>query len=156
MADSPAKGPANVLPGILAGGLIAGTVDLGAAALLNGVNPVVIARYVAIGVLGRQSLDMGTPSALLGLVLQWLMSILIAAIYALGTRQLSRLRSRWAVGGLAYGVVVFFVMNYAVLPLSRVGHVAHFTVATFIENLLAMELFGLIVAYFVRGAQRVR
>jgi uncharacterized membrane protein YagU involved in acid resistance len=154
MVSSPQ--PRSAIANILAGGLVAGTVDLGAAALLNWVSPVFIARYVAIGVLGRQSLDMGTPSALLGVVLQWLMSILIAAIYAVGTRQLPRLRSRWVLGGLAYGIVVFFVMNYVVLPLSRVGHIAHFTPATFVENLLAMELFGLIVAYFLRGAQRAR
>ncbi len=92
--------------GILAGGLVAGSVDLGVAALLNGVNPVVIARYVAIGVLGRGSLDMGTASALLGAVLQWLMSIWIAAIYVLATRPAPRLRSRWILSGLAYGVVV--------------------------------------------------
>ncbi len=144
----------TALAGILAGGLVAGTVDLGVAALLNGVEPVVIARYIAIGVLGRGSLEMGTASALLGVALQWLMSILIAAIYFLGTRPLPRLRSRWILSGLAYGVVVFFVMNYVVLPLSRVGHIAHFTGTTFVENLLAMELFGLIVAHFVRTAQR--
>jgi len=151
MEKSPAS--RSAFAAIVAGGLIAGTVDLGVAALLNAVSPVLIARYVAIGVLGRSSLDMGTASALLGLVLQWLMSILIAASYFFGTRRLPRLRNRWIAAGLAYGVVVFLVMNYAVLPLSRVGHVAHFTPLTFVENLLAMELFGLIIAYFARGAR---
>jgi hypothetical protein len=45
-------------------------------------------------------------------------------------------------------------MNYVVLPLSAVGHRAHFTPKTFVENLLAMLLFGVIIAYFARDTAR--
>jgi uncharacterized membrane protein YagU involved in acid resistance len=144
----------SALTGILAGGLVAGTVDLGAAALISLVSPIVIARYVAVGVLGMRSLELGSMSAVLGLLLQWAMSILIAAIYALGARSVPAVRRRWVAAGLAAGVVIFFVMNYVVLPLSAVGHRAHFTPKTFVENLLAMLLFGVIIAYFARDTAR--
>jgi hypothetical protein len=65
------------------------------------------------------------------------------------------LKRQWLAAGLAYGVVVFFVMNYVVVPLSAIGRVPHFTAARFIENLLAMLLFGVIIAFFARSAQTI-
>jgi hypothetical protein len=42
------------------------------------------------------------------------------------------------------------VMNYVVVPLSAVGHTPHFSVRTFVENMLAMLLFGVIISAFAR------
>jgi hypothetical protein len=53
------------------GGLIAGTIDIGAATLINLVSPIVILHAIASGVLGRASFTGGMPSAFLGLLLQW-------------------------------------------------------------------------------------
>ena len=46
--------------------------------------------------------------------------------------------------------IVFVVMNYVVVPLSAWNRVAHFTPMSFVWNLLAMLVFGLIVAYASR------
>jgi len=89
-------------------------------------------------------------TAFAGLLLQWVMSLFIAAIYVIASAWLPALKRRWIAGGLAYGVGIFFVMNYVVVPLSAVHRVPHFTVQTFVENMLAMLLFGLIVAFFAR------
>jgi hypothetical protein len=51
---------------------------------------------------------------------------------------------------LAYGVVIFLVMNYVVLPLSAIGHPPRFRVVHFMEDIVAMLLFGMIVAFFAR------
>lgn len=147
-AQTRAKGMA-----ILAGGLIAGTIDVGSAAVINLVGPVVILQAIASGVLGRASFFDGAPSAILGLFLQWAMSIIIAAIYVFACRFVPVLLRMWIAGGLGYGVVIFFVMNYVVMPLSaaRPHHdLPHFTAAKFVENMLAMLLFGLIVAWFAQ------
>jgi hypothetical protein len=53
---------------------------------------------------------------------------------------------------VVYGVIVFFVMNYVVVPLSAYRRVPHFTVAGFAENMAAMLLFGLIVSWCARRA----
>lgn len=135
---------------IIWGGLIAGTIDIGAASLINWLNPFTILQAVASGLLGRESFQGGAPSAVLGYALQCAMSMLIAACYAFGVHRLPALRSRWLSAGLAFGVVVFVVMEYVVVPLSAVGHVPHFTTLSFFENLAAMLLFGVIVAYFFR------
>lgn len=136
---------------ILWGGLIAGTIDIGAAALISGTSLERILQAVASGMLGQASFKGGMHSALLGLVLQWVMSVFIAANYALVSGFLPWMRRRWVGGGLAYGVVVFAVMNYVVVPLSAVGRLPKFTAFSFVGNLLAMLLFGLIIAFFARS-----
>jgi uncharacterized membrane protein YagU involved in acid resistance len=146
----------RALAAILSAGLVAGTIDIGAACLINGRSVIFILHTIAGGLLAKRSYAGGTQTALLGLLLQELMGILIAAIYVAAAAVLPSLRRRWLVGGLAYGVVIFFVMNYLVVPLSAWKHHAHFSTYTFTANMAAMLLFGLIVAYFARrhGALR--
>jgi len=138
------------LTAILCGGFIAGTIDIGAAALINRISPFIVLQAIASGLLGKPSFYDGAYSALLGLVLQWAMSLLIAAIYVLAAARVPLLSGNWRVAGVAYGVVVFFVMNYVVVPLSAAWPRHAFTVEKFLENLLAMLVFGLIVAFFER------
>lgn len=137
---------------ILLGGLIAGTLDIGAAALINGRNPLVILLVIASGLLGKASFQGGLPAVFLGLVLQWLMSLVISAIFVLLSNRVPELKQHWSAAGLAYGVGIFVVMNYLVVPLSEIGHLPQFTVVTFGGNLLAMLGFGLLIAFFARGA----
>lgn len=140
----------SYLRAAVVGGAIAGLVDIGAACLINLAGPVFIFQAVASGVLGRASFSLGYESALLGLALQLAMSIVIASIYFFASRQISLLRRLWLPAGLIFGVGVFFVMNYVVVPLSAVSRIPHFSLFQFIENMLAMLLFGTIVAWFAR------
>lgn len=71
------------LTAIALGGLIAGTIDIGAAALINGVSLFRILHFIAGGVLGKAALDGGAAVEWLGLALQWAMSVLIAAFYVI-------------------------------------------------------------------------
>jgi uncharacterized membrane protein YagU involved in acid resistance len=137
---------------ILVGGLVAGTLDIGAAALINHVSPVLIAHYIASGVMGKASFSAGAPAACLGVILQWAMSVTIATIYWLVTARMPRLRERWGLGGLLAGIVIFLVMNFIVMPFSAAPVTLHEVIARFrpakgAENLLAMLVFGWIVAY---------
>jgi uncharacterized membrane protein YagU involved in acid resistance len=149
------KTPHSILGAILLGGFIAGTIDIGAAALINAVSVPVILKAIASGILGKASFERGMEAESLGVLLQWAMSILIAAIFVVTASRVTILKRQWLAAGLAYGVVVFFVMNYVVVPLSAIGRVPHFTTARFIENLLAMLLFGVIIAFIARSAQTI-
>jgi uncharacterized membrane protein YagU involved in acid resistance len=137
---------------IMLGGFVAGTIDIGAACAINALSPIVILHAIASGVLGAASFRMGTPSAVLGLILQWVMSFIIATIYSGAARLQPPLARRWAWAGAIYGVVTFFVMNYVVMPLSAVGHRPTFSTQTFLENMLAMIWFGLVIAYFAHDS----
>lgn len=134
---------------ILYGGFVAGSLDILAAALINWLNPLIIMRAIASGLLGRAAFQGGLPVAALGLLLQWAMSMLIAAIFVFAAGRMSWLSQRWITAGLLYGVVVFVVMEYVVVPLSAAAK-PHFTALSLVENVLAMLLFGLIVAFFAR------
>ncbi|MHB8405935.1 MAG: hypothetical protein ACYDCJ_10975 [Gammaproteobacteria bacterium] len=138
---------------ILWGGIVAGTIDIGAAALINGLSPVIILHAIASGLLGKASFNEGAPAAILGLGLQWGMSLIIAGLFVAATRRLPVLTRRWIASGSGYGVVIFLVMNYVVVPLSAAPWnpwKRQFSVEKFIENFLAMILFGLIVALCAR------
>ena len=144
---------------VLAGGLVAGSIDISAASLINWLSPVFILHAIASGWLGKAAFTDGAAAAILGLVSQWGMALIIAAIYALAANRLSALGRRWIAGGLSYGVVIFLVMNYVVVPLSAAPWnpwKRHFSPDKFVENLLAMMLFGLILAgcrrYFTRDS----
>ena len=138
----------SVISAVLLGGLIAGTIDVGVAAAINERNPVLILHVIAGGILGRASLQEGTPVALFGLLLQWGMSLVIAAIFVFAARYLPMLRRHWLTAGILYGVPVYLVMNFVVLPLSAWHRFPAITPYGAITNLLAMMLFGAIVSYF--------
>ena len=140
---------------IVIGGLIAGTIDIGAAALISRVSPVLITHYIAMGAMGKAALSAGPSAAYLGLILQWMMSIVIAAIYWFVTARMPRLRERWWLGGLLAGPVIYLIMNFLVLPFSAAPvtlhqMIAHFTLLKGVENLAAMLVFGLIIAFCAR------
>jgi uncharacterized membrane protein YagU involved in acid resistance len=147
----------ETLNAILLGGLVAGAIDIGAASLITGRSLGYIMQVIAGGLLSRTSFEGGSGTMLLGFVLQELMGLLIASAYVMLARGMPALARRWITGGLAYGVIVFFVMNYVVLPLSAWKSVPHFTMLKFSENMLAMLLFGLIIAFFARrlGGSRI-
>jgi hypothetical protein len=138
------------LAAILWGGLVAGTLDIGAATLISGYSPLVILKYIAGGLLGKAALAGGSGEAALGLVLQWVMSLIIAAIFVLLVGRRVAATKQWPVWGIAYGVAIFAVMNYVVVPLSAHHTTPHFSTFSFIANLAAMLLFGWIIALFAR------
>ncbi len=103
--------------------LVAGTLDISDALIfygLRGVSPIRILQGIASGVLGRTAFTQGTRSAILGLFLHYFIATTVAAIYIFASRKLplSRHPFLW---GSAYGVVVYLIMNYVVLPLSKIG-----------------------------------
>jgi len=149
------KTPRSIIGATLVAGIVAGTIDIGAAALINTATIAVILKAIASGILGKESFAQGAVAESLGLFLQWAMSILISAIFVVAASRLNVLKRQWLAAGLAYGVAVFFVMNYLVVPLSAIGRAPHFTAVRFVENLLAMLLFGAIIAFFARAAQSV-
>ena len=137
----------RVMKSLIYGGLIAGTIDIGAASIISAVNPLIILQAVATGLLGRASFQGGAGTMVLGMLLQWGMSILIAAFFTLAANQWPVLARRWFLWGTLYGVVVFIVMNYVVVPLSAAPFKSAHSLSWFLENGLAMLVFGWIIAY---------
>lgn len=129
-------------------GLVAGTIDIGAACTINQIGPVPILRFIASGLLGTP-LPHEPWVYCLGMVLQWLMSIIIAGVFVFASSKIPALLRNWVAAGIAYGIVVYFVMTFVVVPLSRAKS-GHVTMISFAENLAAMIVFGLIVSYIAQ------
>ena len=130
-------------------GLVAGTVDIAAASLINTANPLVILLAIASGLLGKAAFHGGSGVMLLGLVLQWVMSIIIAGVFTLAAARIPALARRWVLNGALYGVVVFIVMNFVVVPLSVAAIKPGWALSAMsvAKNLVAMLVFGWLVAY---------
>ncbi len=137
----------GVIKAILLGGIVAATIDIGAACLINGRSVPFILHTIAGGLLGRRSFSGGATTEILGFILQEGMGIIIAAIYVLASQRLTALARRWPLWGILYGAVIFVVMNYVVLPLSAWRVMPSFSAWKLTANLAAMFLFGLIVAF---------
>lgn len=106
---------------ILLGTLVAGTLDILAAIIswaLRDVPAERVLQGVAAGLLGREARDGGTWSAALGLLLHYLIMIGIVAVFYAASRKLPVLTRRWLLAGIAYGITVYIVMSFVVVPLS--------------------------------------
>jgi len=86
-----------------------------------------------------------------------LMATAFVAIYTLIARRYPSLLARPIVLGVLYGVVLYVVMNFVVMPLSRVGRSPSFAHPDWITYaVLAHMLFGVICVLFARRALRRR
>jgi uncharacterized membrane protein YagU involved in acid resistance len=86
--------------------------------LLLHVGPTRILQAIASGVLGAQAYTGGASTAILGALLHTGISIAAGLAFSFGTVSLPILLRRPVVSGLAYGILVYLLMSYIVVPLS--------------------------------------
>jgi uncharacterized membrane protein YagU involved in acid resistance len=153
---NPAGPRANPWLFVLAGGLVAGVLDILYACVFWGVRRGVPARRifqsVAAGVLGKATFDGGWSSAALGLALHFFIAISMAVAYYLVARRWALLwRQPWLCGAV-YGVFLYAFMNYVVVPLSRAGGGGKDVLWITLSVLAHMLLVGIPCALFARRA----
>ena len=108
---------------IFVGGGVAATLDIVYALTFwffyRGVAPTAVLHTIAGGLLGLPVARAGGAStALLGLGLHYFIAMGMAAAYFLASHRLGFLVRRPVLAGIAYGVLLYVVMNFVVLPLS--------------------------------------
>jgi len=110
---------------VLAGGVVAATLDITYAwvfwALKAGVSAQRIFQSVAAGLLGQASFDGGAATAMLGLALHYFIATTMSVAYYLFTSRYVVLHRRPVLYGAAYGLLLYAIMNYVVVPLSAAG-----------------------------------
>jgi len=157
MAESRNANQAQAIVYILAGGLVAGTLDIAYACvfwgLKAGTSPERIFQSVAAGLLGRDSFKGGIATAALGLFLHYFIAISMSVAYYLVARHWTTLREKPVAYGAAYGLVLYGVMNYIVLPLSAArGGGSGGALWIVLSLLVHMSLIGVPIALFARRA----
>jgi hypothetical protein len=138
------------------GGAIAATLDILYALIFfgaRGVAPERILQSIASGLLGPAAYRGGAASAVLGLLLHLLIAIAAAALFYAVARRRPWLREQWLAAGVIFGLVVYVVMNFVVVPLSAFPHRQTFAPAAIVGGLLVHALgVGVPIAFCVRAA----
>jgi hypothetical protein len=140
--------------------LIAGTFDITYAITFSywrsGVSPERLLQSVAAGWFGRDAAFAGgAATAAAGLGFHYFIAFTITAIFFLAAARLRWLTSQPAAAGMAYGIGVYVVMNWVVIPLSRIGPRPFPPASVFITGILVhMFLIGTPIALGARRALR--
>lgn len=156
-ADRPSRGIAVTT---LLATAVAGTLDITDACLYwgitKGVPPERIFQSVASGLLGKAAYQGGAATAALGLFLHFSIMTVMVATYVVASVRLPALTRRPVIMGLSYGLATYVVMNYVVLPLSRVGPRGPFLLPSFINGLMAhLVLVGLTIALIAASREKM-
>ena len=113
-------------------------------------------QSVARGVLGTASFEGGAPAAVLGAALHYTIAVTMAVTYYLVSRNRDFL-TRWPIAcGVAYGALLYLIMNLVVLPLSAVGMPKFDNVVWVALSIVMHIVFGLICAFTARRASQSR
>ncbi|GAB3099212.1 hypothetical protein [Lysobacter terrae] len=145
---------------VLAGGITLATLDLIYAcsiwAWLRHVSPMRLLQFIASGALGKAAFEGGIATALAGAGFHYGIAIVMVLTYYLVSTRLRFLVEHPVRYGLPYGLLLWGVMTYVVVPLSRAEPSAHPLMLAFVTNFLMHLLFGVICAWFARRAHGVR
>lgn len=136
-------------------GLIAGTLDIGENLIFNSfrhVTPTMIFQYIASGLTGPWAFHAGAASVALGVAIHYTIALAWTLVYWLASRRMPVLIRRPVVSGLLYGAAVYVVMNWVVLPLTRVPRAhAAMMLASRISGVLALLFcIGVTIAVLVQ------
>jgi len=160
MLQGGSKGSIGPLAFVLAGGAVAGTLDITYAcvfwALKRGVPVQRILQSVAAGLLGEASFAGGGATAALGLVLHYFIALSMAVVYYLVARRWPLLWQRPVLAGAGYGLLLYGTMNYIVVPLSAAGRGSKDPLWIALSIAVHVLLIGIPIALFVRRAEGSR
>jgi len=141
---------------VLGGGVVAGTLDIVYAcvfwALKRNVPPMRIFQSVASGLLGPASFQGGAKTAALGLALHYFIAVSMSVAYYLVARRWALLGQRPLLCGAAYGLLLYGIMNYVVVPLSAAGSGSKDALWITLSIAVHMFLIGVPIALFTRRA----
>jgi hypothetical protein len=141
---------------VFLGGLVAGTFDITYACtfwfLKRGVLPTRVFQSVASGLLGDASFTGGWRTAALGLALHYFIATSMAVTYYLFAQRWSELWQRpWTYGPL-YGLLLYGIMNYIVVPLSAANPSSKYLLWVLLSIAVHAFLIGTPIALFARRA----
>jgi hypothetical protein len=152
--------PTKSMSTILAAGFLCGAMDITAAFITwvpQGVPARLILQGIASGLLGMSAFRGGFATAALGLGLHFFIAIVAAGVFYAASRKFPWLVRYPYVAGVLYGVAVYIVMYWIVLPLSCFHRGPYSVAHTVIAILTHIVCVGLPIALVVhyRSEHRV-
>jgi hypothetical protein len=104
---------------ILTAGLVVGVLDISSAFIIwwqRGVGARRGLQGIAAGLLGASSFDGGLVTAGFGLALHFFVAFVVVTIFYLASRKIESLVIHPVISGVLYGIAVYIVMYWFVLP----------------------------------------
>ena len=104
---------------ILTAGLVVGVLDISSAFVIwwqRGVGARRGLQGIAAGLLGGSAFDGGLVTASLGLALHFFVAFVVVSVFYLASRKIPFLAKQPIVSGVLYGIGVYLVMFWCVLP----------------------------------------
>jgi uncharacterized membrane protein YagU involved in acid resistance len=134
-------------------GLACGVLDITSAFInwgLQGVPPSRLLQGIASGLLGTEAFHGGWQTVLLGACCHFFIAFSAAAVFYAASRKLKFMTQHAIYSGIAYGVAVYLVMYWIVMPLSRL-HQAPLTLTRSVVAIVThMVCVGLPISLMVR------
>lgn len=147
------------LPVIARAGLLCGVMDITAAFVTwapKGVRPIDILHGIASALIGPDSFRGGWATGALGLALHFLIAFSAAIVFYVASRKLAFMTARPILSGVLYGVAVYLVMYWIVVPLSRYHRRPPTISGTIIAVITHMVCVGLPISLVVWRYARLR
>ena len=136
---------------IFNGGLLIGTLDLLFAWGFwapKGASLSRILQSIAAGWYGKASYSMGATSAWVGALSHYAIAAAFVAAYWIAAQRLPALLKRRVLLGAVYGLLLYVVMNFIVLPLSAAGMPGFDNVPWVASSIVVHALLGIMCAWF--------
>ena len=109
----------SALHAILPAWLVVGVLDISSAIVIwyqRGTGLRRGLQGIAAGILGPKSVEGGIATALLGLAIHFFIALAVVSVFYLASRKIGLLLKQPLVAGALYGIVVYLVMYWVVLP----------------------------------------
>lgn len=106
-------------------------------------------QFVSSGALGQRAFDGGFATAALGLAFHFIVAFAVVIVFYYARRSFALVRAHPIGSGIAYGLLVYGVMNLIVLPLSA-AKPRHALVPDLIQIAIHMFIIGLPTSLLLR------
>ena len=147
-----APSPGSVAAAILAGGFMAATFDFFAAMLIYGGTASGVAHAIARGWFGMAVKTMPPIVDVIGIASHYGILLIAAAIFVLTSLRFPVLRARAWITGPLFGICIYVVMHFVIVPLSAVHAVNNPKGVQFVEEFCGhMFVIGLPIALWAKA-----
>jgi ACR3 family arsenite efflux pump ArsB len=106
---------------IIVAWLVVGALDITSAfviATIKGTGSIRMLQGIASGLLGRRSLEGGLPTAGMGLAIHFFIALVVVLVFYVASCKINFLTEQPVLAGLLYGIAVYLVMYWIVVPLA--------------------------------------
>ena len=141
----------NLISTIIRVGVIVGTLDILSAFLYYFIktkdNPLIILKFVASGIFGKESFSGGNVMLIFGLILHYIIAFAFTLFFYWLFPRIKFLSKNKIGTGIIYGVFVWAVMNLIVVPLSNIPNRSFNTVNAIINATVLVICIGIPLSF---------